>query len=291
MLIVGVMKTLNLKTILIPNKFSRNVPVRGSLVKRLCLYGLTLSVLSGCATSMQPVKASRKVATVGSTKNVGYAPKDVQIIDAGTRVTQGRLWKKEVSNYTAQTMETITGKNQSPGGDTLSVAFEMGPGSAWGAGAFREMSIHVTSNLANGQQVRSGPVTGYLDKGTEYKIATGLNITSMLLGGAGTAWFLAGRLVFPNVTQEQFIGVGLGLIGGGLVVQGSHLWFKNHMVRLQEKRWSNLYLDALESHVEDIARAPAQALQRQNTGAATTAPSSSGQGIRLEDYVNQKRQE
>lgn len=202
-----------------------------------------------CTTVVRPTRPSSPLLREGEAlPGVRFDGEEVQIREPGMPVSPSRAWQREVANYTASALnESLAADETAPLARTI-VTFDLASPSALQLGAWKEMTIGLTSTLPDGTVVRSAPVTGNIDDGVEHALVTGMGIGGTVLdvtAGISAIFFI----VSPSyVTGAVFIGALLG----GLALNIGQSSAQYFVALSEEGRWSDLYATALRAHVADV---------------------------------------
>lgn len=205
---------------------------------------------AGCSTVITPTRPSIMMSADGPPLSAfRFDGTEVSIREPGMPVSPSRTWQREVSNYTARSLNTLLTTNDNASAATTVVTFDLAGPSTFQIGTWKEMTITLSSTLPDGTVVKSAPVIGNVDDAGEYALITGLGIGSTVLNV--TAGIASIFFIFQQqnaVTGAVFIGSllgGLGLNIGQSVAQYG-------VAGSEEVRWSNLFRDALIAHANDV---------------------------------------
>lgn len=205
---------------------------------------------SGCSTVITPTRPSTMMTADGEPLSAfRFDGTEVSIREPGMPVSPSRTWQREVSNYTARSLNTLLTTNDNATAATTIVTFDLAGPSTFQIGTWKEMSITLSSTLPDGTVVKSEPVIGNVDDAGEYALVTGLGIGSTVLNvtaGIASIFFIFQQQ--STLTGAVFIGSllgGLGLNIGQSVAQYG-------VAASEEVRWSNLFRDALIAHAKDV---------------------------------------
>ncbi len=205
---------------------------------------------SGCSTVITPTRPSTLMTADGPPLSAfRFDGTEVSIREPGMPVSPSRTWQREVSNYTARSLNTLLTTNDNASAATTIVTFDLAGPSTFQIGTWKEMTITLSSTLPDGTVVKSEPVIGNVDDAGEYALVTGLGVGSTVLNV--TAGIASIFFIFQQrnaVTGAVFVGSllgGLGLNIGQSVAQYG-------VAGSEEVRWSNLFRDALMAHAKDV---------------------------------------
>lgn len=254
---------------------------------RILLAIVVLPVLTGCATVMKPIHPSAKADIGAPVTGVRFDAEEVSFREPAIPVSSGNIWKREVASYTADTLnDLVDADGTSPVARTV-VTFEMHGPSMVQFGTWKEMTVRLVTTLPDGRVVRSEPRSEYLDSNLEYVASQCLVFGGPVLDIAAFVLaiylFTTGALTTTNPAAPVFCGclVGLALVGVGMnLAQGGLQYI---IAALEERRWSDLYLEALKQHADDVratlaTRAPPPPAATPDLAPAGDAPPAEGAG-------------
>lgn len=225
---------------------------------RILAIALLVPVLGGCATVMKPVHPSAKPDIGDPVAGVRFDTDEVSFREPALPVSSGNIWKREVATYTADTLnDLLDAEGTAPVARTV-VTFEMHGPSMVQFGTWKEMTVRLVTTLPDGRVVRSEPKSEYLDSNVEYVAQQCLVFGGPILDiGAfvlAIYMFTTGALTTTNPLAPVFCGclVGLAFVGVSMNLAQGALQYA--IAALEERRWSDLYLEALKEHAVDVRR-------------------------------------
>ena len=183
-------------------------------------------------------------------------------------LSPSRAWQREVQNYTATSLNTLLATSEDAPAARTVVSMDLAGPSAIQIGTWKEMTITLTSTLPDGTVVKSEPVTGNVDDGLEYALTTGLGIGGTVLDMTSAVAFI---FLFIAPSPEVMI-IAIGALVGGLalnIAQSSSQYF---VALAEERRWSNLYAQALTAHARDVRKRSGSGPPPGTRTAPTTGP-------------------
>ena len=217
---------------------------------RLLVIVALVVVGSGCSTIIKPTRPSNPLGADGRAglPGVRFDGEEVQIREPGMPLSPSRTWQREVANHTATSLNTLLSTDDNAPTAHTVVSFDLAGPSVIQIGTWKEMTITLISTLPDGSVVRSAPMTGNIDDALEYAAITGLGIGGTILdvtAGISSIFFVFS----PSfLTGAVFIGALLGGLALNLVQSGSQYLIAGS----EEKRWSDLFAQALKQHATDI---------------------------------------
>jgi hypothetical protein len=218
------------------------------------LVALALVVVgSGCSTIMRPTRPDHPPTAQGDAlPGVRFDGEETVLREPGMPLSPSRSWQREVANYTATSLNTILSTPEDAPPARTIVSFDLGSPSVIQIGTWKEMTITLTSTLPDGSVIKSQPVTGNIDDPIEYTIITGMGVGGTVLDvTAGVAtllfFFTGGR--DPNLGL-----IAIGALLGGLTLNLGQSAGQYLVAASEEKRWSNLYAQAIEKHAADVRK-------------------------------------
>jgi len=227
------------------------------------LFAPTLTVLllimsTACATAMSPVHPTRDREAGPPVSGVRFDGEQVVFREPAMPVASGNIWKREVANYTATTLNALVDAEETAPAARTAVTFEMHGPSVIQIGSWKEMTVSITTRLPDGRLVRSAPESAYLDSNLEYAAQQALTFGGPILDiaafVAGIYFIFAQGSLVPSAgsTLPMYCAciVGLGL--AGLSLNAAQAGLQYLFASFEEQRWSDLYLRALEKHADDI---------------------------------------
>lgn len=206
----------------------------------------------GCATTKSmPVHPTRDIEEAKAASSIRFDSEQIRFRDPIMTVSGGNLWKREVGAYTAEQLNTAL--NTTPGGTPVSteVTFEMHPASTLQLGSWKEMTIQLTTFFPNGRVVESDKISAYIDNNFEFAVQQCFVFGGPVLEIAsfvGAIYVLTQPVLFNAFTCGCILAVGLSGVAMHLAQGVSQILVAAN----EERRWSDLYLDALEGHAQDI---------------------------------------
>ncbi len=211
---------------------------------------------SGCSTIIRPTKPDTPLAAAGTPlAGARFDGEETILREPGMPLSPSRSWQREVSNYTATSLNTILRtKDEAPAAHTV-VSFDMASPSVIQIGTWKEMTITLTTTLPDGTVVKSKPVIGNIDDPLEYGLMTAASVGGTVLNATGT---IAIILFFFTGTSNPTLGfVAIGALIGGILLSVGQSVGQYFVAANEETRWSNLYAGALQQHAADIRKAAA----------------------------------
>jgi hypothetical protein len=222
----------------------------------LQLVGLLVlgAAASGCVTTLKPVYPSSGIDAGEPSRGVRFDADQITFDEPGVPVSTGRLWKRDVARFTAEQLNTLLGAPADGPVAQTQIALELASPGSFQVGAWKELTVVVSSQLPDGRLVRTEPKTALIDSNVEYALQQVL-----LFGGPilEVSAFVLGIYLFTggffSFTQYPWMcGCLLGLAFSGLflnVAQASMQWL---IGVLEERRASDLYQAALVAHAADV---------------------------------------
>jgi hypothetical protein len=207
---------------------------------------------SGCSTVIRPTKPDTPLAAVGAPlQSVRFDGEETILREPGMPLSPSRSWQREVQNYTATSLNTILQTQEDAPAARTVVSFDMASPSAIQIGTWKEITIALTTTLPDGTVVKSQPVTGNIDDALEFALVTGASVGGTVLNATGTV-----AIILFFLTQEPALGiVAIGALVGGILLSIGQSVGQYFVASNEEKRWSNLYAQALLAHAEDVRKA------------------------------------
>jgi hypothetical protein len=179
---------------------------------------------------------------------VRFDGEETHLREPGMPVSSSRSWQREVQNYTAKSLNKLLATDEASAVATTTVSFDLASPASLQVGPWKEMAITLTSTLPDGSVVKSEPVVGNIDSVAEYGIVTALGVGGTILDvGAAVAsiWF-----VFEQSFEAG--AVFIGALVGGLTLHLAQNASEYVVSGSEERRWSDLFVDALEQHADDV---------------------------------------
>jgi hypothetical protein len=237
---------------------------------------------SGCSTVIRPTKPDTPLTALpGGAPLVGarFDGEETVLREPGTPVSPSRGWQREVQNYAATSLNTLLSTSETAPVARTVVSFDMGSPSAIQIGTWKEMTITLTTTLPDGTVVKSQPVTGNIDDPLEYALMTGASVGGTVLNAVGTIAIIL--YLFTGATDPTLGLVALGSLVGGILLSVTQSGAQYFVAANEEKRWSNLFANALTAHAADVRKAasgprkpppPVTTPPATTTTTSTTAP-------------------
>jgi hypothetical protein len=222
------------------------------MIRALLVLGLVGA--TGCSTIIRPTKPDTLLAAQGDpVAGLRFDGEETVLREPGMPLSPSRSWQREVSNYTATTLNTVLStKEDAPAVHTV-VSFDMASPSVIQIGTWKEMTIILTSTLPDGTVVKSQPVIANIDDPVEYGLMTAASVGGTVLNATGT---IAIILFFFTGANDVPLGVvAIGSLVGGIVLSIAQSVGQYFVASNEEKRWSNLYTKALTEHAKDVRKA------------------------------------
>jgi hypothetical protein len=221
-----------------------------SILALLLLAGSTLS--TGCSTVIRPTRPDTPLQPGTPLAGVRFDGEETSLREPGMPLSPSRGWQREVSNYTATSLNALLAtKEDAPAARTV-VTFDMASPSVIQIGTWKEITIGVSSTLPDGTVVKSAPITGHIDDSLEYGVLTAASVGGTVLDATAAISIL---LFFVTRPQVPMIGLlALSSLVGGIALHVAHSIGQYVVAANEEGRWSNLYAGALAQHAEDIRR-------------------------------------
>lgn len=209
---------------------------------------------TGCSTLVRPTKPDTPLAAIGpAVSELRFDGEETILREPGMPLSPSRSWQREVQNYTATSLNTLlsTG-DEAPNARTV-VSFDMASPSVIQIGTWKEIEMLLTTTLPDGTVVKSAAVVGHIDDPLEYALVTGASIGGTVLNAVGT---IAIILFFFSGGMNAPLGiVAIGSLVGGILLSIGQSVGTYFVAANEEKRWSNLYAEALKAHAVDVRRA------------------------------------
>lgn len=206
---------------------------------------------TGCSTVIKPTRPDPPLVADGAPlRAVRFDGESTVVREPGLPLSPSRAWQREVQNYTATSLNTLLSTEEDAPAARTIASFDLAGPSAIQIGTWKEMTITLTSTLPDGSVVRSEPVTGNIDDGFEYALTTGLGVGGTVLDVTSAVAFI---FLFIAPSPEVMI-IAVGALVGGLalnIAQSSSQYF---IAASEERRWSNLYAQALTAHARDVRK-------------------------------------
>lgn len=224
---------------------------------RAALCGLLLLVIgSGCATTMKPTHPPTDIVAPVGQANFRFDGKETNFREPGMPVAGGNLWRREVGNFTATRLnDLLNAPEDAPVAKTV-VSFELQAPSMIQLGTWKEMTIAMRSTLPNGRVVRSEPVIGNIDNPFEFYSNQLFTFAGPVLDVAAfivTIYYFSTGVIF---FQDPFaLGCVVGLALSGIAINIAQQFITYLIAASEERRWSELYAQAIQQHAIDLATA------------------------------------
>ena len=212
---------------------------------------------SGCSTLVRPTKPDTPLTAIGPSVGgeVRFDGEETILREPGMPLSPSRAWQREVQNYTATSLNTLlTTSEDAPNARTV-VSFDMASPSVIQIGTWKEIEMLLTTTLPDGTVVKSAALVGHIDDPLEYALMTGASVGGTILNAVGTV-----AIILFFFTSGTGANVGLGVVAIGSLVGGILLSIGQSVGQYfvaanEEKRWSNLYAQALTQHAADVRKA------------------------------------
>jgi hypothetical protein len=223
-------------------------------------------VASGCTTVLKPVRPSTPLTAEGSAvAGVRFDGEQTRIREPGVPVSPSSLWQREVANYTAASLNRALSTSDDAGAAATTVTFDLAAPPLIPLGPYQEMKMSLSSTLPDGRVVRSEAVTGHIDAWSERLVTGGLAVTGIAID----VFSVAAVLYFITTTSDLGGIVLLATLASNLVINLARGAADQIVVVSQEKRWSDLYAEALRKHARDVR----QGLGPPSSSVSSTKPS------------------
>ncbi len=228
---------------------------------------LVALVSTGCATTMVPVHPSGAASIGQPVDGVRFDRDKITFREPGAPISTGHIWRREVAQYSADQLNTLIDADPAAPAAETTVTMELHTGSVLSLGSSKELTVTMATTLPDGRRVVSEPRSGFIDNNVEYlsqqclifagpilevvsfvvaifmlaNFGIGLIPTLGIGATPGPGWALCGCLLFSAAT--------------GLILNGVQLLVQNAVAFFQERRASDVFLDALSAHADDVRRA------------------------------------
>ena len=223
---------------------------------------------SGCSTVIKPIRPSYPITSDGlaSLQGVRFDGEEVQLREPGMPLSPSRSWQREVANNTASSMNTLLSTDDNAPVARTVVSFDLASPGALQIGIWKEMTVTLSSTLADGSVVRSQAVSGNIDDPLEYA-----GVTAVGVGGTVLDVVAGISSIFFIFTQDTVMGVVfIGALLGGLGLNLAHSASQYVVAGSEERRWSDLYAQALKQHAADVRAGAGKGPPPQTTKAPLT---------------------
>lgn len=215
---------------------------------------LAVTIGSGCSTVVRPTKPDMPLTAMGPSVNeVRFDGEETILREPGMPLSPSRAWQREVQNYTATSLNTLLSTTETAPNARTVVSFDMASPSVIQIGTWKEIEIVMTSTLPDGTVVKSPPVVGHIDDPLEYALMTGASIGGTVLNAVGTIAIIL--FFFTNAQSTELGLVAIGSLVGGILLSVGQSVGQYFVAANEEKRWSNLYAQALTAHAGDVRKA------------------------------------
>lgn len=227
-------------------------PMRSNLCSVVVVCALIAG--AGCSTIVRPTKPDTPLTAAGeAVAGLRFDGEETILREPGMPLSPSRSWQREVQNYTATSLNTILGTSDAAPNARTIVSFDLASPSVIQIGTWKEMAIQLTTTLPDGTLVKSAPVIGNIDDPLEYAAMTGASVGGTVLNATGTVAIL---LFFFTGAQDPTIGVvAIGALVGGILLSVGQSVGQYFVANNEEKRWSNIYAQALVAHAADVRKA------------------------------------
>src|SRR3954464_6114833 len=127
----------------------------------LIAVAIAISAGAGCSTITRPTKPDSPLTAMGSpVMGFRFDGEETVLREPGMPLSPSRSWQREVSNYTATSLNLLlTTAEEAPNARTI-VSFDMASPSVIQIGTWKELTIRLTTTLPDGTVVKSDPVVG-----------------------------------------------------------------------------------------------------------------------------------
>ncbi|MFZ9889830.1 MAG: hypothetical protein ACO3JL_20230 [Myxococcota bacterium] len=205
---------------------------------------------SGCSTVLKPTRPSEPVTSLGGTTSFRFEGEQVVLREPGMPLANSRAWQREVQNYTATSLNTLLSAAElGPAARTV-VVFDLASPGTLQVGIWKEMTIELFTTLPDGRVVRSKAMTEHIDAPLEHFLVQG-----MRLGGSALDVGAAIASIVYIITQNPVAcGCFVGSLVGGLTLNIGQSASGYFVAAAEERRWSDLFQRALQTHAKDIQR-------------------------------------
>lgn len=222
-----------------------------------CALAVAMLLASGCSTLVRPTKPDAPLAAIGPPiTDVRFDGEETILREPGMPLSPSRAWQREVQNYTATSLNTLLSTSeQAPNARTV-VSFDMASPSVIQIGTWKEIEMLLSTTLPDGTVVKSAAIVGHIDDPLEYALMTGASIGGTILNAVGTVAIIL--FFFTNGQNGANAGLGVVAIGslvGGILLSVGQSVGQYFVAANEEKRWSNLYAEALTAHAADVRKA------------------------------------
>lgn len=221
-------------------------------------------VSTACMTTMSPIRPSKsmdkpiegildaKGQISASAPNIRFDSESIVLREGGTPLAPSLLWKREVANYTAKNLNELLATPVNAEIASTVVSFDLAIPTALQFGPWKEMAITMVTTLPNGNVIRSKPVIANIDDWGEYLTTTGIGVAGSALE-IGSAIASVVFVLDRSPSTQQLAGwVFLGTLLGGLTLNASQGIVQYVNTFSEERRWSDLYAQALVQHAKDV---------------------------------------
>ena len=220
---------------------------------------------AGCATTMIPIHpSSRDMPPAEPVQGVRFDPDHIAFREPAQVVSTGNIWKREVARFAAERLNAhVAAAPGSPAAQTV-VTFELSGPSMIQIGAYKEMTVTLRSTLPDGRVVKSAPLSGYLDSNLEFAAEQCLLYGGPVLDIA--AFVVAIYLLSTNQLFTPWACGGIVLLAAtGLSLNLAQGGLSMFVTYNEERRWSDLFAQALAQHADDVraevSKAPVRRLR------------------------------
>jgi hypothetical protein len=210
---------------------------------------VAVALASGCSTVTRPTRPSSPFVAEGAPlPGVRFDGEEVQLREPGMPVSPSRLWQREVQNHVANSLNTLVTADENAPVARTTVTFDLVPEPAIAIGAWKEMTIVLTSTLPDGTVVKSAALSENIDDNVEALLVSGMGITGTVLDiTAGVS-----SIVFFIFQSPEAGLLFIGSLVGGLCLNFGQTGAAYIVAGHDETRWSDLLQRALVQHAKDV---------------------------------------
>ncbi len=222
----------------------------------------TAMFCAGCSTVLRPTRPDTPLAADGaaSVAAVRFDGASTVLREPGMPLSPSRSWQREIANYTANSLNTVLSTSDAAPVAKTVVTFDLSSPSVIQIGTWKEISIQLASTMPDGSVVKSAPVVGNIDNTLEYALVTAASVGGTVLDATAAIAILVYVVSAPSPAAPLIGVVALGALLGGVTLHIAQSAGGYVIAANEEKRWSNLFAQAIRAHAVDVRAAVAKGL-------------------------------